>query len=378
MNKNRILHIISGTGMGGAERTLFNLLNSNLADKHEMFVISLTPEEEFGRRINNLKIQIHFLNLKRGRIDVFSIYNLIKIVKKIKPNIIQGWMHFGNLVALLVYLTLFDRSIKLIWNIRQSFYGIEIEKKLNKMVIYLCAFFSKIPNKIIYNSSLSSIQHTDFGFSDKNKIIILNGFDTNYWKPNPYKKDLLKKSMNFSEDNFIVGYVGRDDKFKDINTLINAIEIVSLLNLNIKFVLMGNKLDNENIKFIKILHKWSSSIRLLGGGFDSYEIMPVFDLLVLSSKSEAFPNVVGEGMSMSIPCISTSVGEISQLINDCGWLIPVGDSNILSDKIVEAYNLFLNNKKYWNELRFKSRNRIIKYFNIDLMLYRYNNLWENF
>jgi glycosyltransferase involved in cell wall biosynthesis len=72
------------------------------------------------------------------------------------------------------------------------------------------------------------------------------------------------------------------------------------------------------------------------------------------------------------------VGEISQLINDCGWLIPVGDSNILSDKIVEAYNLFLNNKKYWNELRFKSRNRIIKYFNIDLMLYRYNNLWENF
>jgi glycosyltransferase involved in cell wall biosynthesis len=184
--------------------------------------------------------------------------------------------------------------------------------------------------------------------------------------------------MNFSEDNFIVGYVGRDDKFKDINTLINAIEIVSLLNLNIKFVLMGNKLDNENIKFIKILHKWSSSIRLLGGGFDSYEIMPVFDLLVLSSKSEAFPNVVGEGMSMSIPCISTSVGEISQLINDCGWLIPVGDSNILSDKIVEAYNLFLNNKKYWNELRFKSRNRIIKYFNIDLMLYRYNNLWENF
>ena len=49
-----------------------------------------------------------------------------------------------------------------------------LEKKLNKMVIYLCAFFSKIPNKIIYNSSLSSIQHTDFGFSDKNKIIIFN------------------------------------------------------------------------------------------------------------------------------------------------------------------------------------------------------------
>lgn len=376
MNKNKILHIISGTAIGGAERTLFNILNSDLADKHQMFVISLTSEEEFGRRINSLNIPIYYLNIKRGNFDIVAIFKLIKIVKKIKPNIIQGWMHFGNLVSLFIHIFLFDRSLKLFWNIRQSFYGIKIEKNLNKIVIYLCAIFSKIPNKIIYNSTLSLKQHNSFGFNNNNGIIILNGFDTNYWKPNENKKLSIKKSMNFIEDNFVVGYVGRDDLFKDINTLINAIEIIAQLNLKIKFVLMGNNLDLKNHKFKKILDNWPSSIRLLGSGIDSHEIMPIFDLLVLTSKSEAFPNVIGEAMSMAIPCISSDVGETSNLIKDSGWIFSVGDSKNLSETILDAYELYRFNKNYWNELRLKSRKRIINYFNIEFMIHKYNDLWS--
>ena len=61
--------------------------------------------------------------------------------------------------------------------------------------------------------------------------------------------------------------------------------------------------------------------------------MCAFDGLVLTSYAEAFPNVVGEAMSVKLPVIASNVGDVAHLIPDSAFMFAKGDINALADQI---------------------------------------------
>ena len=53
---------------------------------------------------------------------------------------------------------------------------------------------------------------------------------------------------------------------------------------------------------------------------DLIEAYSSTDLTILTSQSESFPNVIGESMSCSTPCLSFDVGDCKRLIGENGWV----------------------------------------------------------
>ena len=96
----KIIHIITGLNRGGAEQNLLNLLRNTDYSKFQPCVVSLTDEGEIGIFIKELNVPLYSLNINKSKffiikffIYLISIFKLAFIIKKIKPQIVQTWLH---------------------------------------------------------------------------------------------------------------------------------------------------------------------------------------------------------------------------------------------------------------------------------------------
>ena len=102
--------------------------------------------------------------------------------------------------------------------------------------------------------------------------------------------------------------------------------------------------------------------------------MSQLDLHILPSKSESFPNVVAETMACGIPNIATDVGDAGLIIGKTGWLVQPENSYNLATAIEKAIKQLGTNS--WKIKSNQARMRIKKNFNLNLMIKKYNKVWN--
>ena len=74
----KILHIISGLGMGGAENTLYNLVKNDLVNKH--IVISLSKPLFFEKKFRKINVKVINFNFENSFLKNF--FKIIIFIKK--------------------------------------------------------------------------------------------------------------------------------------------------------------------------------------------------------------------------------------------------------------------------------------------------------
>ena len=367
----KIVHIISGLQVGGAERSLFNICNSSLNDSFKQYVICLGNKGYYSQKIEEIGLEIYHINFNSWHF-VKSLIRFITVLKKISPNIIQGWMNHGNFASILALLILNFKPI-IYWNIRQSFYKNKNDLFYTKFLFLFNIVFSRIPKKIIINSNISKIQLQNFGFHVDSFKFIPNGFDSNYWVRDLSFRKLKRENLGIENLDFVIGYVGRYHPMKNIILLLKAFEIISINFPNSKLVIIGHK-ENDFNKFEKQIFDRipNNKIILLNQMYDINKYYSIFDLFTLCSVSEGFPNVLGEAMSCELCCISTNVGEASALLQDAGLIIPVDDLGALVSEITNC----IENLEITKNMGILARNKIIKSYSLQNTVNQYINLYN--
>ena len=367
----KIVHIISGLQVGGAERSLFNICNSSLNDSVKQYVICLGNRGYYSQKIEEIGLEIYHINFSSWHFFK-SLIKFITVLKKISPNIIQGWMNHGNFASILALLILNFKPI-IYWNIRQSFYKNKNDLFYTKFLFLFNIVFSRIPKKIIINSNISKIQLQNFGFHVDSFKFIPNGFDSNYWVRDLSFRKLKRENLGIKNLDFVIGYVGRYHSMKNIILLLKAFEIISINLPNTKLVIIGQK-ENDFNKFEKQIFDRipKNQIILLNQMYDVNKYYSLFDLFILCSVSEGFPNVLGEAMSCELCCISTNVGEASALLQDVGLIIPVDDLDALVREITNC----IENLEITKNMGGGARNKIIKSYSLQNTVNQYFNLYN--
>lgn len=366
MPSSRVVHVIIGLNQGGAERSLYNLLSSDLSAKFSFLVVSLLGPGFYGSRIRALGVPVLCLNI-HSPLFLIRVPIVLFHLALFRPSVIHGWMYHGNIAAL--FLRILFPSARLFWGVRTCIDDISLFSTQLKFFFWLNKIFSRFVNIVIYNSHRSLLQHKNAGYSSCASLLIYNGFDTSRWiNMPPAIKSNLRSNIGIDEHVFVLGYVGRDHYRKNIPSLFSAFSSFSLNKPDVRLICVGTSIK----ELLPPLYD-SSKIIFLETPCNMELIYPMFDFLCLSSIVEGFPNVLGEAMSCSVPCISTDVGDANYIISNTGFVVPPGNTDCLIDAIERSYQLSPQDRKL---LGISARKRIKHFFTINDLLKKYCNLYK--
>ncbi|MCU7961483.1 MULTISPECIES: glycosyltransferase family 4 protein [unclassified Shewanella] len=372
----KILHIITGLSDGGAEAVLYRLCDFDRDNEH--VVISLMDKGKYGPLLEEIGVKVYCLNMPAGSIHLMALVKLYKLLRQLKPNAVQTWMYHADLIGGII--SRLARVKNVVWGVHHTTL-VRGESKLSTMIIAkLNALISSfIPRRIIYCAEKSRQVQESIGFDSKIGHVVPNGYNIDQFMPNSYSGLTFRKEIAIANEQFLIGHVGRFHPFKDYSNLIQSIGLLSDFKDRVKVALVGNDLTDGNDVLKRLINEntCGECILLLGRRQDIPSVMNGFDLFILSSSSEAFPNVLNEAMACSTPCVTTDVGDAAVIVGETGWVVPPKDPQALAKAILEAMDEKQHNSQLWQARKKACRERIVDNFSIEKMVAGYHQVWFN-
>ena len=369
------MHIITSLTTGGAERACVNLLKGGLSCRYENSVVSLCSGGFFEDVVRKSGIDVFSLYMKKGVPNPSSFFRLYRLLDFWKPDILQGWMYHGNIVAWMGSVFTQGKSPCLAWNIRHCLDWFEGEKPLTRDIIRLNGILSNAPSHILHNSELSRSQHVAFGFRNETSIVIPNGFDTHVFYPDSQDSLRVRNELNLPLDAFVIGHIARVHPIKDHQLFMRAAISVAHRHKQVFFMIVGQGVENMFEDYRNQMpEEISKRFLLLGERHDIPRLMRALNLFVQSSRSEAFPNVLGEAMASGVPCLATDVGDSSRIIGDTGWVVPPSHDKAMVESLEDLLSMDTRNLSSFSVA---ARQRVKSHFSLSSIVDQYTAVYED-
>ena len=371
-----ILHFISDLGLGGASMALSRLIEKSDKERFSHAVIVLMKRSDLEETIESSGARVVNLDISRGRLPGFSaLVRTIRAVRRIRPDLLQGWMYHGNLAAYFASL-ISGRRIPVCFNIRRGLNDRDRLKPLTKLLIRVGAFLSYRIDGVVNNSEAGRIQHERAGYASGKTVVLPNGFDTEVFKPDAETRKSVRDELGVEDGALLVGLIGRYHPAKDHANFIAAARISSKDRPNVRFVLAGEDVTLENpvlrrdIEAAGLLGKCI----LMGKRADVPRLMASLDVAVSSSNSEGFSNVVGEAMAAGMPCVVTDTGESAAIVGDTGIVVPPKNPKALAEGLKKLVSMPEEQRA---ALGRAARARIEAHYSIESVVERYEHFYES-
>lgn len=145
------------------------------------------------------------------------------------------------------------------------------------------------------------------------------------------------EELGIKESEFVILFLGRLNKIKGIDILVNAFRKIKPAYPNIKLILLGEILD-DTYKEINVKSD-EDIIRFIARN-DIKLFLELCNIVILPSREDPFPYVMLEAGIAHKPFIGSSTGGIAEFIEDGvnGFLFEAGNADDLAEKIEFVIN----------------------------------------
>jgi len=370
-NKIRVLCLITSLPLGGAEKSLLRLVR-NSQSEIEYLVISLDSRRDLEGDFEHLNVKVINLNIKGLLSGLRGIPTLWKAIRSWRPNIIYCWMYHAMFLG--VVLKILNPKIPMIWCIRHNNLDINLNKATTVFIAKFLIYCSRLPHKIVYCSQESLNFHNKIGYQAKHSILIENGFDpTEFSNKGRFSlAELESQKQKFfplvNSSAILVGCCGRYDKLKRFENFVSTAQLIMDQDSNnVHFCLIGEGLPEKKGELLKnVFPAQKDYFHFIGATKNINEVFPCLDILVQTSFSESFPNVVAEAMLSGVAVVATDVGQTSKIIGSDGILVP--PDNIAENCL--AISRLILDREYLSRLQKGGVIRITKNFGIQSLVFK--------
>ena len=368
----RILHVITGLEVGGAEMALYRLILEFRGSEYAHTVIVLTPGGGLYGRFVESGIKLIVLDIRRS--PVSDMLRLYRLMRTLQPDIVQTWLYHADFLGGVAARVAGIRNV--IWGVRTT----DVDggcARATAFVRQACASLSRwVPHTIVCVAEAARRSHSLVGYDAGRMVVVGNGFDLSVLTSNQSQRGQLRAQCGFAKDDVVVGTLGRFNLDKDHANFVQAAGQLARRHPRLRFLMVGENLDANNDVLMGWINATGHADRfvLLGARSDAAVCLAAMDIFCLSSRTEAFPNVVGEAMAMGLPCVSTDVGDVGVLMADTGVIVPKADPAALAQGVA---GLMALGAAYRAQMGQKARERIRATFTMACVRKRFERIYEN-
>lgn len=271
------------------------------------------------------------ITYKKNRFKVFNtISAIISICKKEKIDV----LHIHDSTALtyaLVALKFLPSSIKLILS----------RKRNNRIKDKVLNRYKYTHSRIVKIISVSKAVEAIFDnlITDKSRLLtIYDAIDVAKYASKT-NQNLLHKELNLDADTKIAGNIAGLTKQKDIFTFVDTAKKIleaKPQELKIKFVVIGTGVEKEGLEMHVKELGLENDVFFLGFRSNADELIPEFDVFLMTSITEGLPLTIYEAFASRIPVVSTDAGGIREVLihEQTGLMTPIRDPEALSQNVL--------------------------------------------
>lgn len=358
----KLAFIITGLGLGGAEKQVSALIDEFKSQDDEIILISLTGETIVTPKDQTIKI--YSLMMKKNPwSQLVAAYTIIKTLRNFKPDVIHSHMFHANILARIYRLFCLPNA--LICTAHNTNEG-----------GFFHALAYRITDRLASKTTNVSQEAVDafvrLKAAPAHRIsTVHNGIDTQLFHFNLADRKSIRDSLGLDKDTSVFINIGRFHPQKDHKNLITAFS--QLKEEKRILLLVGDgPLRNEIESTITAL-EMTDKIKLLGARNDIPALLSASDVFVLSSAYEGFPLVVGEAMACERVVVATNCGGPKEFLGDCGFIIPPADAQALARGLEQAILLSKDEKEIAGKA---ARQRVISYFSLNAAVAEWKKLYR--
>ncbi len=353
---------------------LKRLIESDPAAIPNTVVVSLRSLGVVGESLQNQGVQVHALHLLPSGFNILSVmWRLIKLIRHFQPDIVQTWMYHADLLGgVAAYLAGYKN---IVWGIRRTSLSLSDNDNTLRIMKINAVLSRWIPKKIICVADAARQAHIASGYLPTGMEVIPNGFNFTHLTATKEQRITLRLACHFSENELVIGCVGRFHPDKGQDNFIKAAAIIAKHYTTVKFLLVGRGCDIKNAQLIDCLNTYDLLGRfiLLGERTDIPVCLVAMDIFCMPSRTEGFPNGLGEAMAMGLPCVATEVGDTAVLTGDTAILVAPQNEQALAQGLLKILAL---SGKQRQQMGLRANKRVTTEFSIEKARSRFEDLYQ--
>ncbi len=337
----KILYCITRSTWGGAQRNIWELIKNQVKLRNQV-VLVVGDSGDLAEKVKNDLPQVKVIVLPSIQRsinpvkDIQAIYQLRKIIKQEKPNIVHLHSSKAGVIGRIACL---HKKCKVIFTVHGWSFTDGVASKKKKTIYrliersmwfltdkYICVskydYNIGIRDKVIKNP--------------KKAVVVYNGIDYN-------KNNNLNNEIH-SPLRFIM--TARFSNQKDQISLIEAFRDVK----NCELIFVGDGPTLARAKKLVLQNKLGNRINFVGFQKNVDKYLNESDVFVLSTHYEGLPISIIEAMSHAMPVVASNVGGNSELVVE-------GENGFLThdvDSLREALMSFVKKPEIVKEMGRKS------------------------
>lgn len=152
-----------------------------------------------------------------------------------------------------------------------------------------------------------------------------------------FDRAVTRSSLGLDEGGAVVGIVANIRPVKDYATFLRAARLIMKRHPKVHFLVVGAGDPNYVARMHTLADELSLGHRVswLGAVENPFSVLPLFDVGVLSSRSEGFSTTLLEYAAAGIPAVATDVGGTREIVVDgqTGFVVPPAAPEAMAERI---------------------------------------------